>query len=168
MFHKTPSSIWWYYLWSGLQLIFTLKIRIDSIRCCFSLNWAIKGSSRENLYQELCLESLRLLRWYRKLCFYKMHNKQDLGYLTKLTYTRNEAYQIRHVANILSLGFKNDLFKNTFFPSAILEWNKLDPSFWNSASYNLPLTTFSNVITQKKRNQISNKIKIWSMSSSSA
>ena len=27
--------------------------------------------------------------------------------------------------------------KNTFFPSAILEWNKLDPSLRNSASYNV-------------------------------
>ena len=29
----------------------------------------------------------------------------------------------------------NKIYKNTFFPSTILEWNKLDPSLQNSASY---------------------------------
>ena len=28
-------------------------------------------------------------------------------------------------------------FKNTFFSSTILEWNKLDPSFRNLATYNV-------------------------------
>ena len=45
--------------------------------------------------------------------------------------TRNEACQARHSANIPSF------FKNTFFLSTILEWNKLDPSIRNSASCNL-------------------------------
>ena len=35
----------------------------------WNFGW-VRGSSREMLYQELCLESLQLLRWYRKLyCF---------------------------------------------------------------------------------------------------
>ena len=90
------------------------------------------------MYQELGLESLQLRRWYRKLCcFYKIYNKQAPGYLTELIPTRNEAYQTRHLANIPSLSFKHNFFKNTFFPSTILEWNKLDPSLRNSISYNV-------------------------------
>ena len=125
----------------------------------------IRGSSRESIkYQELTLESLQLRRWYRKLCcFYKIYNKQAPGYLTELIPTRNEAYQTRHLANIPSLSFKHNFFKNTFFPSTILEWNKLDPSLRNSTSYNVfknsilkfirpSLTKFSNVITQKESN----------------
>ena len=46
-------------------------------------------------------------------------------------------YQTRHVANVPSLSFKHNFFKNILFPSAILEWNKLDPSLRNSASYNV-------------------------------
>ena len=57
--------------------------------------------------------------------------------MTELIPTRNEAYQTRHLANVPSLSFKNNFFKNTFSPSTILEWNKLDPSLWNSASYNV-------------------------------
>ena len=94
-----------------------------------ALTRAIRGSSREKLYQELGLESLQLRRWYRKLCcFYKIYNKQAPGYLTELIPTRNEAYQTRHFANIPSLSFKHNFFENIFFPSTILEWNKLDPS----------------------------------------
>ena len=90
------------------------------------------------MYQELGLESLQLRRWYRKLCcFYKIYNKQAPGYLTELIPTRNEAYQTRYFANIPSLSFKHNFFKNTFFRSTILEWNKLDPSLRNSASYNV-------------------------------
>ena len=57
--------------------------------------------------------------------------------MTEQIPTRNEAYQTRHVANIPSLSFKHNFFKKTFFPSIILEWNKLDPSLRNSASYNV-------------------------------
>ena len=71
-----------------------------------ALTGAIRGNSRETLYQELGLESLQSWQWYRKLCcFYKTYNKQAPGYLTKLTPTRNEVYQTRHVANISSLSF---------------------------------------------------------------
>ena len=55
-----------------------------------TLTRAIRGSSREKLYQELGLESLQLRRWYRKLCcFYKIYNKQAPGYLIELIPTCN-------------------------------------------------------------------------------
>ena len=57
--------------------------------------------------------------------------------MTELIPTCNEAYQTRHVANIPSLSFKHKFLKNTFFSSTNLEWNKLDPSLRNSASYNV-------------------------------
>ena len=30
------------------------------------------------------------------------------------------------------IKIKHNFFKNTFFPSAILEWNKLDPTIQNA------------------------------------
>ena len=38
MFRKTPPTRWWYYLWSGLQLILPSKIIMGSIQCFFSHN----------------------------------------------------------------------------------------------------------------------------------
>ena len=106
--------------------------KLESIQCnaALALTGAIRGSSREKLYQKLGLESLQQRRWYRKqCCFYKIYNKQGPVYLTELIPNRNEAYQTRHFANIPSLSFKHDFFKNAFFPSTILELNKLDPPF---------------------------------------
>ena len=120
------------------NLSFHQKLESIQYNAALPLTGAIRGSSSEKLYQELGLESLQLRRWYRKLCcFYKIYNKQAPGYLTELIPTRNEVYQTRHLANIPSLSFKHNFFKNTFFPSAILEWNKLDPCLRNSTSYNV-------------------------------
>ena len=48
------------------------------------------------------------------ILFYKIYNKQAPGYLIKLIPTRNEAYQTKYLANIPSLSFKLNFFKNTF------------------------------------------------------
>ena len=45
---------------------------------------AIRGTSREKLYRELGLESLRKRQWYRKLCyFFKIYKSQSLVYIIK-------------------------------------------------------------------------------------
>ena len=66
--------------------------------------------------------------------------------MTELIPTRNEAYLTKDVANVPSLSFKHNFFKNTFFPSAILEWNKLDPFLRNSAGYNVFINNISKFI----------------------
>ena len=33
------------------------------------------------------------------------------------------------------MNVKHNFLKNTFFPSTIIEWNKLDPEIRNSASF---------------------------------
>ena len=35
-----------------------------------AITGAIRGTSREKLYQELGLELLRKRRWYRKICYF--------------------------------------------------------------------------------------------------
>ena len=84
------------------NLSFHQKWESIQYNAAVALTRAIRGSSREKLYQELDLGSLQLRRWYRKLCFlYKIYNKP--GYLTQLIPTRNEAYQTRHFATKPSL-----------------------------------------------------------------
>ena len=53
--------------------------KLESIQynACLALTGAIRGSSKEKIYQELGFESLRVRRWYRKLClFYKVLNNE--------------------------------------------------------------------------------------------
>ena len=54
---------------------------------------------------------------------------------------------------LMYLANKHSFFRNTFFPSTIIEWNQLDPSLRNSVSYivfkNLKICkTFPNNIFQ--------------------
>ena len=54
---------------------------------------AIRRSSREKLYQELVLESLKQRRWFRKLCyFFKVTKNQSPKYLFDKTPTTRKAY----------------------------------------------------------------------------
>ena len=58
------------------NLSFHQKLESIQYNAALALTGAIRGSSREKLYQELGLESLQLRRWYRKLCcFYKIYHK---------------------------------------------------------------------------------------------
>ena len=61
--------------------------KLESIRynACLAITGQIMGKSRENLCQELGLESLQLRRWCRKLClFYKILKNQHPQYLFNL------------------------------------------------------------------------------------
>ena len=58
--------------------------KIESIQYNASLErtGAIRGSSREKIYQEVGLESLQHQQWYRNLCyFYKIYNAKSPDYL---------------------------------------------------------------------------------------
>ena len=49
------------------------RLEFVQYNACLAITGAIRGTSKEKLYQELGLESLRLRCWYRKLClFYKI------------------------------------------------------------------------------------------------
>ena len=100
-----------------------------------AITGAIRGTSREKIYQELGLESLQLRPWYRKLClFYKVFKNQHPKYLFNLIPVRSTPYATRTVGNIPLVKTKYNFLKNSFFPSAIIEWNNLDPNLRNSQS----------------------------------
>ena len=62
---------------------------------------AIRGTSKEKLYQELGLESLLLRSWYRKLgMFYKIFKSKIPQYLFKLIPERMSSYVTRNADNI--------------------------------------------------------------------
>ena len=114
--------------------------RLESIQynACLAITGAIRGTSREKLYQELGLEPLRLRRWYRKLClFYKVFKNEHPQYLFHLIPVRHSSHTSRNVHSIPFLSVKHSFFKNSFFPSTISEWNKLDPAIRNSESLSI-------------------------------
>ena len=114
--------------------------KLESIQynACLALTGAIRGSSKEKIYQELGFESLRVRRWYRKLClFYKVLNNEHPQYLFNLIPVRPTLYPTRNALNIPLLNANHNFFKNSFFPSTIIEWNKLDPGLRKADSLSL-------------------------------
>ena len=88
--------------------------------------------------QILGFESLQQPRWYRKLCiFFKIVKNQSPKYLFELIPTARQGYLTRHKNNVPLFNVKHDYFKSSFFPSTVIEWNKLDSNIRNSES--LPL-----------------------------
>ena len=94
----------------------------------------IRGTSKENLYQGLGLESLQSRRWYRKLgTFYKIYKNKSSQCFFKLIPEKPHAYARRNVKKCFKI--RHNFFKNSFFPSTIIEWNNLDPTLWNSKRF---------------------------------
>ena len=107
-------------------------VGVHSVQCIISYKGAIRGISREKLYQELGLESLQLRGWCRKLClFYNTLTNQHHQYLINLIPARHSLYNTRNVSNLPFYNTKQNIFKNSSFPSTIIKWNKLDTNLRN-------------------------------------
>ena len=96
---------------------------------CLAITEAIRGTSKEQIYQELGLESLLLHNWYRKLCLFdKVFKNKHPKYLFNLIPISRCTYVARTVDTIPFNKRKQNFFENSFFPSTIIEWNNLDLS----------------------------------------
>ena len=112
---------------------FHQKMETVQYNTALAITGAIRGSSMEKLQQELGLDSLQERRWYRKLCLlYKILKNKSPNYLFKLVPVPKARHTTRNCHKIPTFNAKHDFFKNSFFPSTINKWIKLNPNFQNS------------------------------------
>ena len=117
---------------------FHQKIESLQYNAALAITGAIRGTSREKNYQELGLESLQQRRWYRKVClFFKIYKNQCPKYLFNIIPQSNCPYRTRNALNIPHISVKHQFFKNSYFPSSIIEWSKLDSNIHNSETLNV-------------------------------
>ena len=117
---------------------FHQKIESLQYNAALAITGAIRGTSREKIYQELGLESLQQRRWYRKLClFFKIYKNQCPKYLSDIIPQSNCQYRTRNAHNIPHINVKHQFFKNSYFPSTIIKWNKLDSNIRISETLNI-------------------------------
>ena len=117
---------------------FHAKLESLQYNASLAITGAIKGSSTEKVYEELGLETLKSRRWYWKMNFlYKVLKNESPSYLFQNipNAQRQSHRQTRNSGKIPSIFVKHDYFKNSFFPSTITEWNKLDCYIKNSDSF---------------------------------
>ena len=87
----------------------------------------------EGYYQELGLDSLYHRHWFRKLClFHKIYKTQCRRCWHELLPQSSSCYRTRQSSNIPLFYFKNNFYRNIFFTSSVIEWNKLGLSIRNS------------------------------------
>ena len=66
--------------------------------------------------------------------FYKIYKSKSPFYLFNLIPEKTSSHATRNADCIPLIKTKHKCFKNTFFSSAIIEWNKQDPTIWNAES----------------------------------
>ena len=91
---------------------------------------AIRGISKEKLYQELSLDSLQLQCWYIKLGnFCKICKSKSPQYLCKLITEKAFSNVTRNAESIPLFNIKRNFLKNFCFLSTMIEWKKLNSNF---------------------------------------
>ena len=112
------------------------KIETIQYNAALAITSAIRGSSRENLCQELVLEFLYTKVLVRKLSLiFKIIKNEAPAYLFNLIPKNSSCRCTRSANNISLIKHKHNFYKNSFFPSVIIEWNNLDLNIRNSEAY---------------------------------
>ena len=115
---------------------FHAKLESLQYNATLAITGAIRGSSSEKVYEELGLETLKSRRWYRKLSLlYKVLKNESPSYLFNTIPNSTAQRQTRNSGITPTFFAKRDYFKNSFFPLAITEWNKLDSYIRNADSF---------------------------------
>ena len=106
--------------------LFHEKLKSLQHNPCLTITGAIRGTSSEKLYQELGLESLKSIRWFKKLChFYKILNEKSPLCLFNLIPNLNIVRETRHCNNIPAIHARCNYFNSSSFLSTRSEWTIL-------------------------------------------
>ena len=66
--------------------------------------------------------------------FYKIFKRKSPQYLFKFIPEKASSYVTRNADNIPLFNIRHNFYKNSFFPSSIIEWNNLDRNLDNSGN----------------------------------
>ena len=114
---------------------FCRKIESVQYNAALAITGAIKGSSRERLYQELGLESLSDRRWYhRQIYFFKIISGISPNYLHAMLPMKQFSRNQERGNLFRNFRTNTEYYKNSFFPYCVDEWNKLGPCLKNVQS----------------------------------
>ena len=125
--------------------------KIESIQCqaALAITGAIHGTSQTKLYKELGVESMKLRQWFRRLCyFFKIQSSGLPQYLNDLIPKPSLRYSTRF-SPLPNFKVRTELFRNSFFPHTVNEWNNLDNIIKSSESYTMFRKKMLNLIRPK-------------------
>ena len=114
---------------------FCEKLESIQYEAALAITGAIQGTSRDRIYAELGLESLKDRRWYKRLSL-KIMNEQAPNYLINLIPKCNPIIRTRNNHKPI-FHCRIDCFKYSFFPSTLRDWFDLDENTRNSESISI-------------------------------
>ena len=111
---------------------FISKLESVQYNAGLAITGAIRGISKEPLYQELGFEYLEKSRWYRRMClFWKIINGFAPSYLSKFLPDKQPSRNLNRQDLFVSFSKNTNYFANLFFPYCTDEWNSLDRAIKN-------------------------------------
>ena len=111
----------------------------DSVqyKATLAITGAIQGTSRDKIYQELGLESLKSRRSYKRLvCMFKIMNEKTPNYLINLILKYEPTIRTWN-NSIQSYKCRTNCFKHSIFPSTLNHWFNLYVKIRKSESISL-------------------------------
>ena len=128
---------------------FCQKIESIQYQAALAITGAIHGTSQTKLYKELGIESMKLRQWFRRLCyFFKIQSSGLPQYLNDLVPKPSLRYSTRF-SPLPNFKVRTELFRNSFFPYTVNEWNNLDNVIKSSESYSVFRKKMLNLIRPK-------------------
>ena len=128
---------------------FCQKIESIQYQAALAITDAINGTSQKNIYNELGIKSMKLRQWFKHLCyFFKIQSSGLPQYLDDLIPKPSLHYTIRF-SLFPNFKVKTELFRNSFFPYTVNEWNNLDNIIRSSESYLMSRKRMLNLIRPK-------------------
>ena len=93
---------------------FCEKLESVQYKAALAITGAMQGTSRDKVYQELGLETLKCGRWYKRLsCMFTIMKKEVPNYLINLIPKCEAAIRTRN-NNFLMFNCRTDCFKYSF------------------------------------------------------
>ena len=115
---------------------FSNKTESVQYNAALATGGAIKGFSRDKLYQELELEYLQQRRWMMQLCLlYKFLSTGLLSHIHNLLLQMRNSHRQPSTFHVFPCRTK--YFKNSFFTNVISEYNKVDPNICRPSNYHI-------------------------------
>ena len=126
--------------WFMVRLTIKFHRKLESIQ--YSTCLAIVGTFYQKLNQELGLKTLISVWWCRKLCLsYRIVSNQSHSYLFDCIPSTDRIdkriYSTSHVAIVSTRKSGHTLFKDSYIPTTIREWYRLNQDIRNTESYTL-------------------------------
>ena len=92
---------------------FQQKVKSIQYNTALAITRAIRGTSREKLFEKPGLDSLQRRRWYRKLCcFYKISKDESPKYIFNIIPNLTRPYSTKNANNVPHFKVKHSFFKN--------------------------------------------------------